>query len=158
MLRVVISFLLRKVEHLIQLEETQVAVETEEEILEADRRRLIAENERTIRDTLERVLSSNYFDDAEVEAARALRRAFELAQRNKNEATKGAIQRFWDGMVAANKASGSLGPTTRPAGSGKGSSAPPRQAPTSQPQKQGGSAAGKAGPSGSNQDAAPTGG
>ena len=99
-----------------------------------------------------------YFDDAEVEAARALRRAFELAQRNKNEATKGAIQRFWDGMVAANKASGSLGPTTRPAGSGKGSSAPPRQAPTSQPQKQGGSAAGKAGPSGSNQDAAPTGG
>jgi len=52
-----------------------------------------------------------YFDDAESEAAEALRRAFELSRQVKDEPTTKAAQRFWDGMVAAGKVSGSLAPT-----------------------------------------------
>lgn len=59
-----------------------------------------------------------YFDGAEAEAANALRVAYELNRQTRDQATAKetaeAVQTFWDGMVAAGKASGSLAPTTRP--------------------------------------------
>lgn len=80
-----------------------------------------------------------YFDGAEAEAAEALRKAYELERKNttKDEETTKAIQTFWEGMVAAGRASGSLdgrAPTTsRPAASEARPAASEAPEPTTRP-------------------------
>ncbi|KKM80119.1 hypothetical protein LCGC14_1343050, partial [marine sediment metagenome] len=67
----------------------------------------------------------HYYSGNKLQAAIALRRAFVLARRYKNEALIEAASIFWDGMVAAGKVTGHLDParrsttaaTTRPANS-----------------------------------------
>ncbi len=70
-----------------------------------------------------------YFDDAEAEAASALREAWERNTKVKDEAAQASmaqsLERFWDGMVEAGKAAGSLGASTQP---GSPASAPARGA------------------------------
>ncbi len=51
-----------------------------------------------------------YFDGAEADAAKVLRRAWTAGK--DNQATTKAIEIFWSGMVAAGKVEGSLGGTT----------------------------------------------
>lgn len=53
-----------------------------------------------------------YFDGAEADAAKLLRRARNAGKDNK--AMLEAIETFWSGMVAAGKIEGTLGTTTRP--------------------------------------------
>jgi hypothetical protein len=53
-----------------------------------------------------------YFDGAEADAAKVLRRAWNAGK--DDQATIKAIETFWSGMVAAGKVEGTLGTTTQP--------------------------------------------
>jgi len=55
-----------------------------------------------------------YFDGRQQKAAEALRESYRLARRTENAATTEAVATFWDGMVAAGKASGSVDPAAKP--------------------------------------------
>lgn len=71
-----------------------------------------------------------YFDGADAEAQEAMRRAYGLSWRRKQKDNLTAVETFWEGMVAAGRATGELAATTRP-----GFVPPPvrRPAPTTQP-------------------------
>lgn len=55
-----------------------------------------------------------YFDDAETDAAKMLRQAWDAGKDDPETAE--AVETFWNGMVEAGKAKGDLSPTTKPAG------------------------------------------
>ncbi len=55
-----------------------------------------------------------YFDGAETDAAKILRRAWDAGKDDPETAE--AVETFWNGMVEAGKAEGDLSPTTKPAG------------------------------------------
>lgn len=71
-----------------------------------------------------------YFDGAEAEAVEALRKAYELERKDtdKDEETTKAIQAFWEGMVVAGKASGSLDATAPATSQPAADEAPPARA------------------------------
>ena len=77
-----------------------------------------------------------HFDDADGEAVEALRKAHELCLEAKDKESQTAVEVFWNGMVAAGKASGSLGPTSQPtgkAGAAEGRTVPTVEEPTTRP-------------------------